>query len=243
MATMLQSAEPAPALLDHRRLESVDVEAFRQQQPYPWLHAEQLLTAEAYITLRQALPDLSRFSAVFGRRRPHGQAYHDRYALQYRPWQSYPRPWQELIAELQGDAYRRFVQRLVGEDGFVLHFHWHYTPNGCSVSPHCDAPWKLASHIFYFNTEEDWDPAWGGETLVLDDGGGFTSRSAPKFDSFVRAISCPSLGNRSLFFLRGDHSWHGVRPLTCPEGRFRKVFIAEVRRRTPMMLVRTSLGF
>jgi len=33
---------------------------------------------------------------------------------------------------------------------------------GCAVSPHCDAVRKLATHIFYFNTEADWDPGWGG---------------------------------------------------------------------------------
>jgi hypothetical protein len=243
MAITLPSTEPTPALLDLQRIAAVDAEAVRRKKPYPFLHAERLLSDEGYDRLRRALPDPSRFSAIFGRRRPHGQQYHDRYALQYRRWQSYPEPWPALIAEFEGDTYRRFVQRLVGRDDFVLHYHWHYTPTGCSVSPHCDAPWKFASHIFYFNTEEDWDASWGGDTLVLDDGGRHPSRSAPKFDDFDREISSPSLGNRSLFFVRGDHSWHGVRPLTSPEDRLRKVFIVEVRKRTPLMLVRTSLGF
>ena len=41
-------------------------------------------------------------------------------------------------------------------------FHWHYTPNGCSVSPHTDSVREHGSQLFYFNSEDDWDPAWGG---------------------------------------------------------------------------------
>jgi hypothetical protein len=93
------------------------------------------------------------------------------------------------------------------------------------VSPHCDARHKIGSHIFYFNTEEDWDPSWGGETLILDDGGRFDRRSAPRFDEFDRVITAPALGNCSLLFARRANSWHGVREIRCPEGAYRKVFI------------------
>jgi 2OG-Fe(II) oxygenase superfamily len=229
--------------LDNQHLVAVDADAVRRQEPFPWLHMDGLLTPDAYVRLRGALPELSRFSAVFGRRRPNGQASHDRYVLQYRPWLSLPEPWHRFIAELKSDSYRQFIRRLLGHDRFVLHFHWHYTPNGCSVSPHCDAAWKLASHIFYFNTETDWDPAWGGETLILDDKRRFSPGSAPAFEDFSREISCPALGNCSLFFLRTEHSWHGVRPIRAPENHLRKVFIVEMRRDTPAIVARTYLGF
>jgi hypothetical protein len=49
--------------------------------------------------------------------------------------------------------------------------HWHYTPAGKSVSPHCDSFNKIGSQIFYFSTPEDWDRSWGGETVILDDKG------------------------------------------------------------------------
>jgi 2OG-Fe(II) oxygenase superfamily len=242
VSTMLQSAASSE-LLDRRRLEAVDAEVFRRQTPFPWLQVTRLLTDEAHFRLRQALPDPSRFSAVFGRRRPYGQVSHDRYVLQYRPGLPLPEPWRAFVAELKGETYRRFVRRLLGHDSFILHFHWHYTPAGCSVSPHCDAPWKLASHIFYLNTEEDWDSAWGGETLILDDEGRFGPRSAPDFEDFPRQMACPAIGNSSLFFLRNEHSWHGVRPILSPDNRLRKVFIVEARRRTPITVVRTFLGF
>ena len=68
-----------------------------------------------------------------------------------------------------------------------------------TCSPHCDAVWKLGSHIFYFN--EDWNPGWGGETLVLDDGGRFSRRSAPDFDDFVQQrLEVTELSERPLNF-------------------------------------------
>jgi hypothetical protein len=51
------------------------------------------------------------------------------------------------------------------------------------------------------------------------------------------------MGNRSLFFRREESSWHGVRPLQCPVGALRKVFIVEFRRSSLVNLARTALGF
>jgi hypothetical protein len=111
-----------------------------------------------------------------------------------------------------------------------LRFHWHWATTGNSVSPHCDRKRKLGSHIFYLNTEDDWDPAWGGETIVLDDGGRFTRNSAPEFEDFDHAIHANALGNRSFIFTRLGNSWHGVEEIRCPEGAYRKVFIAVINR-------------
>ena len=113
-----------------------------------------------------------------------------------------------------------------------LNFHWHYTPTGCSVSPHCDSVYKLGTHIFYFNTEQDWDSSWGGETLLLDDGERFDYRSAHDFDEFEKQIPSIASGNRSLIFSRTDRSWHGVREVRCPPGRYRKVFIVVINSNT-----------
>ena len=61
----------------------------------------------------------------------------------------------------------------------------------------------------------------------MDDGGAIGYTSAPKFEDFRARIDCEPTGNRSLLFLRTDHSWHGVEPLRCPEVEMRKVFIVE----------------
>ena len=81
------------------------------------------------------------------------------------------------------------------------------------------------SQIFYFNSEQDWDPAWGGDTLVLDDGGRMEFASAPTLEDFKQEIAANSLGNHSLIFERTRHSWHAVREINCPEDKLRRVFI------------------
>jgi len=228
--------------LDHDRLAALDGDWFRSREPFPWVCAEKLVTDDGYRELRESLPDPSRFKAVFGKPRKYGQASHDRYTLEYKRWLKLPNPWQAFVDELQSPGYRAFVARMLGHDDFVLHFHWHYTPQGCSVSPHCDATWKLGSQIFYLNTDDDWQPDWGGETLVLEDHGRFRYDSAPAFEDFDAAYGCPALGNRSLLFMRRDHSWHGVRPIQCPQGRLRKVFIVEFRQSTALQRLRTAIG-
>jgi len=96
------------------------------------------------------------------------------------------------------------------------------------VSPHCDAKHKAGSHIFCFNRSDEWDPAWGGQTLILDDGGRFRRDSAPAFDDFDEIITADIVGNQSVVFRRQGNSWHGVKELQCPEGAYRRVFIVVI---------------
>ena len=219
--------------LNDAALSGVPPAAFREAEPYPWVNPAAVLHQDAFERLRQELPDKSLFTTRFGIRRRHGQQPHDRYTLEYHRGSKVTPTWHEFIDELQSSAYREWIADLFGIRRFFLTFHWHYTPTGCAVSPHCDAPRKLGSHIFYFNTEEDWDPAWGGETLLLDDDGRLDLRSAPDFDAFERAVRPNALGNHSLLFGRRGNSWHGVRPLTSPPDRLRKVFIVVINRLTP----------
>jgi len=214
--------------LDYDRLERLDVDAFRLQTPYPWINPEGLLTSEGHRRLLATLPDQSLFTRHFGNRRAHGQMSHDRFALEYGADLNVAEDWHAFVAELRGPRYGRLLKRMFDRRFLRLKFHWHFTPRGCSVSPHCDASRKLGSHIFSFNTERDWNPAWGGQTLILDDAGRFDRRSAPRFEDFDRVIAAEAMGNRSVLFARRGNSWHGVRELACPDGQLRKVFIVVV---------------
>ncbi len=120
-------------------------------------------------------------------------------------------------------------------------FHWHYTPTGCSVSPHCDAAREYGSQLFYFNPEGDWQPEWGGGTLILDDAGRLSYDSAPTLEEFVAVHEAPSIGNQSTLIQRTDHAWHAVRPIACPEGRLRRVFIVVVNPDTLYWRVRDRI--
>lgn len=215
--------------LDPDALAAIDRAAFRAREPYPWVNPAGLLTDEGFGRLLESIPDIAGFEKVFGKPRKYGQRSHDRYVLEWRDGLELPDPWREFVDELRGETYRSFLDALLATR-VELRFHWHYTPSGCEVSPHCDSKHKLGSHIFYFNSSKDWDPSWGGETLLLDDGGRFHSDSNPDFDDFERVVAAEALDNRSLIFLRKGDSWHGVRELRCPEGRFRKAFIVVFER-------------
>lgn len=217
-------------VFDDRRLAAMDAHAFQNARPYPWANPAGLLREDAYERLRESLPPVELFEGSFAKARKHGQRSHDRYMLAYSPDLPISQAWHDFVAELSGPDYHAFLARMIGSDAFELSFQWHYTPHGCEVSPHCDAWWKLGSHIFYFNTADDWDPKWGGETVILDDHGRFSHRSAPDFADFDAAFGSDSLGNRSLLFVRNGRSWHGVRPLACPEGVLRKVFLVVIKR-------------
>jgi len=214
--------------LDFEKLEAIDPETFRATKPFPYANPEGLLTDEGYQRLLDNMPDISMFEKIFGYRRLAGQEPHNRYALEWTPDADVPVPWQEFVAELRSDRYRNAVARLMGGRKVEFRFHWHYTPNGCSVSPHTDSKREHGSHLFYFNAEGEWDPAWGGDTLVLDDGGRLDFESAPTYEDFVAEIPAKSIGNYSLLFERTDHAWHAVREIRCPEGRMRRLFIVVV---------------
>jgi hypothetical protein len=214
--------------LDLERLNAIDPEVFRSQKPYPWINPEGLLTDEGYAALVERLPAPGLFQRVFGKARKFGQRSHDRFALEYREKLALPQPWNDFLGELRGPGYRRFLERMFGRGSFRVRFHWHFAPNGCSVSPHCDSWLKLGSHIFYLNRSSEWDPAWGGETLVLDDGGRFSHRATPDFEDFERIIPARCQDNMSFLFRRTSHSWHGVREVHCPEGEMRRVFIVVI---------------
>jgi hypothetical protein len=210
-------------------LDALTSQAFHASQPYPWTTLENSLTPEGHEALRQTLPDVQGFDRQVGKKRGYGQAPHDRYLLHYRPTLAISEPWREFLAELQGPVYQNFLSRVLGPRTFIPTFEWYYAWQGCAVSPHCDAARKLATHIFYFNTDADWDRQWGGEILILEDGNHrFAPHSAPQFDDLNVAASLEPRGNGSLFFERTPHSWHGVRPLQCPQGQLRKLFIVTI---------------
>ena len=140
------------------------------------------------------------------------------------------------------DTAEAAIARLAGRREVDLRFHWHYTPRGCSVSPHCDSKHKPGSHIFYLSRESEWDPEWGGATVVLDSERHHDRRSAPGFDDFDRQLASEHIGNRSLLFVRKEDSWHGVHEVRCPEGMFRKVFIVAINRVPVLDTLRRQLA-
>lgn len=217
--------------LDQATLDGILADRFQKQLPYPWVNIKGTLTGEGFQSLRASLPDVSLFERHEGVKRAYGQGSHNRYILHYRPGVEMSPPWKEFVAEILGDAYLAFIRRMFAlkpHQEVIPTLEWYYAWEGCSVSPHCDARRKLGTHIFYFNTDADWDPKWGGEILIMDDEGQRNAHSAPSFDDLKVAASLEPWGNASLLFQRTPHSWHGVRPLQCPQGQLRKLFIVTI---------------
>jgi hypothetical protein len=214
--------------LDIEKLRNLSTENFSATKPFPYFNSEGVLTESGFQDLLANMPPLDMFDKKFGYERRAGQAPHDRYSLEYAPGMPVPKPWKEFIDELCSDAYRREIERLLGARKAEFRFHWHYTPSGADVSPHCDSSREHGSHLFYFNSVDDWDPAWGGATLILDDGGKLDFNSAPSLDAFDNVIECKSIGNYSALIKRTDHAWHAVNPIESPEDRLRRVFIIVV---------------
>ncbi len=220
---------------------------FQATKPFPWRNIQGFLRPEIFHQLAAELPDPSLFENHIGKSRAYGQKSHDRLALQVRPGllpKLSPR-WQQFIKELYSPAYRNFWRQMLGlgpHSPVILTMHWHYAPAGASVSPHTDARRKIGSHIFYFNTPEEWDESWGGQTLVLDAQGRWPRHSAPNFEDLQEVGASQILGNRSFLFAQTSESWHGVRELTCPPGVYRKVFIVVANRLCGQVIWRRLRG-
>ncbi|MDD3759536.1 MAG: hypothetical protein PHO57_01745 [Acidithiobacillus sp.] len=227
---------------------SANAQRFQGTAPYPWLRISDFIRPELFPQLCAQLPSSELFENHIGKTRAHGQKNHDRLALQYRPSldaQLSPL-WRQFIAELHSPAYLDFWRTMLGlrpRSPVILTMHWHYAPAGASVSPHTDARRKIGSHIFYCNTEDDWDESWGGQTLVLaDDAGLWPRHSAPDFSDLREVAASRVLGNQSFLFAQTDRSWHAVKAVSCPSGAYRKVFIVVANRLSGQVLWRRIRG-
>jgi hypothetical protein len=223
-------------------MHAIDAGAFHNQEPYPWVNPQGFLTDAGFTELLANMPELDKFRPFFDKDRKYGQQRHNRYVLEYVDGVELPSPWQAFVDELKSDEYRDFISRMLGRGHFKFRFHWHYTPNGCVVSPHCDSRGKLGSQIFYMNSHDDWEPGWGGQTVILDDKGRFGLESNPSFEDFDREIVAETMDNRSLIFGRKHNSWHGVHEINCPEGALRKVFIVVFEDVSPRKIIYKRLN-
>lgn len=213
-------------------LAAPSAEAFQHQRPYPWTRMQNTLTDQGWEALRATLPDMAQFQRMVGVKRAHGQAPHNRGILHYIDGMEVAPPWRDFIAELHGPTYDAFLRRMLGfgpRQKYILTMEWYYAWQGCSVSPHCDARRKIATHIFFFANDADWPREWGGDILILDDEGRCKAHSAPGFEDLKVAASLDLRNNGSLLFQRTEHSWHGVQPLQSPRPDiYRKLFIVTV---------------
>ena len=224
--------------LDAAALRDFPDATFTRREPFPWYNFSRMLSPEGFDALYQDFPPLSLFEKHIGMERDGGQRPHDRYYLAYessiygkkesdepgvvRDADLSP-AWRQFMGELQNDAeYRKFSERLLEQTGLTTRYAWHVGFAGSEVSPHRDADNKIGTHIFYFNTADDWDDSWGGATLVL--GGKKSDAPNPDFTDFATESAAEIRDNHSFLFKNTPVAWHGARALTCPPGRYRRLF-------------------
>lgn len=225
--------------INEKVLKSFSFDAFHKRWPFPWWDFKEFLTPEGFETLCRDFPALELFEYHENRSRSGaGQRPHNRYYLAYQrsiyhredapeagivEKQDLSQSWQQFLEELETSlVYRDFIKQTLNVSEFDVRYVWHAGKTGSEVSPHLDHPKKLGTHIFYFNTSEDWDPAWGGELVVL--GGKLTPGVNPEFSSFTTSTPVSNVDNHSFLFKNEDKGWHGVKALKCPEGKYRKLF-------------------
>lgn len=237
------ASSPRFDCFNQQLMRDFDKASFTQRQPFPWYNFQSLLTAKTFQKLYAEFPTLDFFETHKGMARKHGQRPHDRYYLAYeetiykdlerdnshehkkgiiRHEQLSP-SWQAFMSALQSDSgYQQFISELLGVTRFTTRYAWHVATAGHSVSPHVDARNKIGTHIFYFNTADDWKAEWGGSTLVLSakDHDGMN----PEISDFGKVEAVTVMNNRSFLFKNQPEAWHAVDQLNCPPDTYRRIF-------------------
>lgn len=203
-----------------------------------WAEIAGFLPEDVFKALNDNYPDINKFEKHAGIERVHGQRPHDRYYLAYESsiygsdkdaeglisQQDLPEVWQDFIEMLSSDEdYLAFVRETLQVDDFDIRFAWHMAFDGCEVSPHLDARQKYGTHLFYFNTDANWQPDWGGGTVLL--AGKKTKAMNPDFFEFERKlVESEIINNKSFIFQNSPQAWHGVKKISAPEGKYRRLF-------------------
>ncbi|MBC7931133.1 MAG: 2OG-Fe(II) oxygenase [Rubrivivax sp.] len=224
--------------IDYELLGSFPVDGFKEREPFPWSNLHGFLTPGGFRALCEEFPPLELFEYHNNIQRAYGQRSHNRHYLAYESsiyhkedaggggivrHDRLPAAWQRFMDELEtSERYHDFVRQTLDTDAFNTRYAWHVGSNGSEVSPHVDAPEKLGTHIIYFNTSDEWNPAWGGATLVL--GGKRTDAMNPDFADFTTRDEARIVDNHSFLFKNTPASWHGASALTCPPGSYRRLF-------------------
>lgn len=107
--------------------------------------------------------------------------------------------WKKLIEEITSQKYRQLVSHIIKCDLSDSHLEinlWRYN-NGCWLSAHTDKPNKVATQLFYFNS--DWHATWGGALQILN-----SNSSTDVYQKIYPTLGC------SVILVRSDQSWHAV---------------------------------
>jgi Rps23 Pro-64 3,4-dihydroxylase Tpa1-like proline 4-hydroxylase len=117
-----------------------------------------------------------------------------------------------------------------------IQFEFSRLEKGSFVPPHTDAPDKLVSLLLYF-PDPEWRENYGGNTDFFRPKKSeleynWDNRRVP-VEEVVPFFSSPFTPNRLVGFLKSRNSYHGVKPITCPEDMARNSLNINVLCATP----------
>lgn len=200
--------------------------------PFPHFFVPDVFPPDAYRRLIAELPVDSAYSAM-GEHGTVGRAsYKERLILSLeRGGEGISERWRELAGWMLGDRFtmamlKKFLpfmrkqwgdalpEKRVTKDARLVRDFTHY-----ALSPHTDMREKALAFLFYL--PEDTRHSHLGTSVYVPNDPGFHCPGGPHHprDGFTRLFTAPYQPNALFGFVRTDHSFHGVEPVTDADAR------------------------
>jgi hypothetical protein len=115
----------------------------------------------------------------------------------------------------------------------TMQFEFSRLRRGSFVPPHTDDQKKLVSLLLYF-PDPKWQENYGGDTEFYR-AKNLTARNnwnnqRVSFEDLIPFSRAPFVANRLVAFVKSKNSYHGVQPITCPDGMARDSLNINVNR-------------
>lgn len=200
----------------------LDVEALREQfhsgVPFPFFAIDDFLEPEFARSVAAAYPSYEQARAM-------GQEFskiNERLKIQVTDYGKFPEPVKQLADLLASTEWLAALERITGierllADEELAGAGMHLTGAGGRLDVHVDFNYledrklhRRLNILIYLNPE--WQADWGGEIELWD------KEVTRRHQSFSPRF------NRCVVFQTSEISFHGVTPVTAPEGTVRKSF-------------------
>lgn len=175
--------------------------------PFKYSRIQHLLNEEDARQLRTSLPDENYYRSIRmnGSDKTYNVINNILFQLEDQAssnLDSIPRCWQDFLKDVTNQTYRSYLGKLLEIDlgkcyqEITLKIY----EEGDFLSVHTDKSGVIATHMIFFN--EHWQDNWGGQLLFS------AEKNHPPFAKFN------PVWLESVAFVRTDHSWHAVSPVT-----------------------------
>lgn len=218
-----------PRLLD--RINNASIE----QYPFEHLLIDKFLPDDLYQDLLTHYIDISYLQTLGEMNRVGRFAYNDRKVIclesnlpilpepQRSLWETVNNTFNELSLAI----LNKFTQGEISSESVKAETLYVIDQKGYKLGPHTDSPKKICTSLFYL---ADGISKMPGTTLYKPKDNTFTCQGGPhyNYDLFDPVVSFDYVPNRLVSFLKSDHSFHGVEPVTI-DGQ-RNLLICDVQK-------------